>query len=65
MSSARAEVAIWQARDGDRVYYRFFGEDAPTVWLMDGPPAEDARAFARLACVVHVPGDHARLGRDA
>lgn len=47
MSSARAEVAIWQARDGDRVYYRFFGEDAPTVWLMDGPPAEDARAFAR------------------
>jgi hypothetical protein len=43
----REEVAIWQAKDGDRVFFRFFGEDSPTVWLMYSASDRDPSVFAR------------------
>jgi len=43
---ALQEVAIWQAKDADRVFFRFYGEDSPTVWLMYSASDRDPGAFA-------------------
>ncbi|SDL07649.1 hypothetical protein [Tessaracoccus oleiagri] len=47
LRALREEVAIWQAKDADRVFFRFYGEDSPTVWLMYSASDRDPGAFAR------------------
>jgi hypothetical protein len=47
LRALREEVAIWQAKDADRVFFRFYGEDSPTVWLMYSASDRQPGAFAR------------------
>jgi len=47
LRALREEVAVWEAKDADRVFFRFYGEDSPTVWLMYSASDRDPGAFAR------------------